>query len=93
MIWYRRAVIAASLLALSTASPVSPSSASPIVDLGYSRYQGTLLSTMVDQYLGISYAAPPMGDLRWRAPADPLLNSTLQDATKVRLEKYNIFRN
>ena len=92
MLWYGRAVIAASLLALSTASPVSLTSASPIVDLGYSRYQGTHLSTMVDQYLGISYAAPPLGDLRWRAPAEPLPNSTLQDATKVRLEGCTNFR-
>lgn len=41
-----------------------------IVDLGYARYQGTTVSG-VHQFLGMRYAEPPIGDLRWRAPRDP----------------------
>jgi acetylcholinesterase len=48
------------------------------VDLGYSTYVGTQLAAGVNQYLGVRYAAPPTGELRWRAPADPLHNDTTQ---------------
>ena len=58
----------------------STSHGQPIVDLGYSLYQGTALEAGVDQWLGIQYAAPPLGDLRWRAPQDPEVNQTLQQA-------------
>lgn len=53
----------------------------PIVDLGYSQYQGTTLSSGVNQYLGMRFAAPPVGDLRFRAPAEPLETTGLQNAT------------
>ncbi|OAF57595.1 hypothetical protein VC83_05716 [Pseudogymnoascus destructans] len=51
-----------------------------IVDLGYSSYQGTSLENGVSRWLGIRYAAPPVGDLRFRAPRDPLKTTTLQKA-------------
>ena len=54
-----------------------------IVDLGYSTYQGNTHSDGVNQWLGIRYAAPPTGDLRFAAPQDPIENSTLQEANKV----------
>jgi carboxylesterase type B len=53
------------------------------VDLGYSKYHGTILNAGVNQYLGMRYAAPPLGDRRWRAPQDPLYRSGVQDATQV----------
>jgi hypothetical protein len=53
------------------------------VDLGYSRYRGSVLSAGVNQFLGIRYAAAPVGNLRWRAPADPLQTDGIQDAIKV----------
>ncbi|PWY69698.1 alpha/beta-hydrolase [Aspergillus heteromorphus CBS 117.55] len=55
---------------------------SPIIDLGYARYQGIRPGTGVDEYLGMRYAAPPLGDLRFRAPQDPILNDTLGSATE-----------
>jgi len=48
---------------------------STIVDLGYSRYQGFEVDG-VNQWLGIRFAAPPTGDLRWRAPQDPPVNNS-----------------
>lgn len=55
---------------------------SSTVDLGYARYQGTSLEAGVDQWLGIQYGAPPLGDLRWRAPQEPKTNRTLRQADK-----------
>lgn len=66
-----------------------------VVDLGYSSYQGTSLDNGVSRWLGIRYAAPPVGDLRFRAPKDPLKTTTLQMATAVIFMHYpiNILRN
>ena len=55
----------------------------PIIDLNYTRYQGSDLHNGVNQWLGIRYAAPPVGDLRFAAPQDPLKNTTVQKANKV----------
>ncbi|PYH43462.1 putative carboxylesterase [Aspergillus saccharolyticus JOP 1030-1] len=60
----------------------SNGASAPTVDLGYAKYQGTRLPGGVDQFLGMRYAAPPLADLRFRAPQDPVKNSTLQAATK-----------
>lgn len=54
-----------------------------IVDLGYSQYQGDSYNQGVRAWLGVRYAAPPTGHLRFAAPQDPIANSTLQRATKV----------
>ena len=37
----------------------------------------------VDTFLGIPYAAPPIGDLRWKAPAAPPRWSGIRDATAM----------
>ncbi|KFZ18670.1 hypothetical protein V501_01087 [Pseudogymnoascus sp. VKM F-4519 (FW-2642)] len=55
----------------------------PVVDLGYSQYEGTALSSGVDQYLGMRFAAPPLGNLRFKAPAEPLTATGIQIATEV----------
>lgn len=56
---------------------------SPTVGLGYATYRGTRLKAGVDEYLGIRYAQPPLGDLRFRAPRDPLPERSPQNANKV----------
>lgn len=43
----------------------------PRVKLEYATYVGKSLQNGVDQFLGMRYAAAPVGDLRWRAPAPP----------------------
>ncbi|KAJ0307329.1 hypothetical protein COL516b_003942 [Colletotrichum fioriniae] len=60
----------------------------PIVDLKYTKYQGTFNSTLnLNIFRGIRYAAPPTGDLRWKLPQDPTpsgtntTNDTLTPAT------------
>ncbi|KAF9064188.1 Alpha/Beta hydrolase protein [Rhodocollybia butyracea] len=65
------------LLPFALASP-SPliysrgSNAVPIIDLGYAKYQGVFDSlNNVTNYLGMRYAAPPTGELRFRAPQAP----------------------
>jgi hypothetical protein len=55
----------------------------PIARLDYSTYQGNRLGTGVDEYLGMRFAAPPVGDLRFRAPQDPVHTAGVQDATTV----------
>ena len=39
-----------------------------IVDTGYAKYLGNLSYTDTVAYLGIPYAEPPIGELRFRAP-------------------------
>ncbi|KAL4985143.1 alpha/beta-hydrolase [Aspergillus falconensis] len=51
------------------------------VDLGYSKYQGASVSDGVVQYLGMRYAAPPLGDLRFRGPQDPPVTDAIQEAS------------
>lgn len=59
---------------------------SPVVDLEYAKYRGERLGDAdVDQYLGMRYAAPPLGDLRFRAPRDPIPESGVQNASSVNL--------
>ncbi|KUJ10568.1 triacylglycerol lipase-like protein [Mollisia scopiformis] len=45
------------------------------VDLGYSTYQGANGASGVSQWLGIRYAAAPIGNLRFRAPQDPVTDN------------------
>jgi hypothetical protein len=53
------------------------------VDVGYSVYKGQALPNGVSQWLGIRYAAPPLGELRFAPPQDPLHTQGIQDATQV----------
>lgn len=73
-------------LVLGLASGTSASSLprSGIVDLGYSQYQGLSLHNGIDEFLGIRYARPPVGEFRFRAPQDPLKTNEVLDASSVR---------
>lgn len=52
----------------------------PTVNLGYATYEGTQVPGGVNRFLGMRYAAAPVGDLRWRAPAPPPTSTTTQPA-------------
>lgn len=71
-------VVACSTLALAV---------DPIVDLGYSNYRGRLVGDGTTQWLGIRYAKPPLGALRFAAPVDPLPTKDVQDAAKVHTQR------
>ncbi|PBK78742.1 alpha/beta-hydrolase [Armillaria solidipes] len=55
----------------------------PVIDLGYARYRGTLdpAGSNNTQFLGIRFAAPPTGSLRWQAPRTPGFVAGIQNAT------------
>jgi hypothetical protein len=57
----------------------------PVVDVGYTKYQGITDRAGVIKWLGIRYAAPPLGHLRFAAPQDPLKEPPVQRADKVGL--------
>ncbi|KAJ7182323.1 Alpha/Beta hydrolase protein [Mycena crocata] len=78
----RRTGLCAALFALTV--PLSSASASPIIDLGYAQYQGGVnASTNVTTFLGIKYAAAPIGDLRFSAPHPPPHIAGVQQATEL----------
>lgn len=52
----------------------------PVVDLGYSKYRGTVQESGVAKWLGIRYAAPPVGNLRFAAPQDAKSTKGIQSA-------------
>jgi len=57
--------------------------APPLVNLNYTSYLGSALSSGITQWVGMRYAAPPVGNLRFAAPADPIANNTTQLANQV----------
>lgn len=64
------------------------SQATSIIDLTYGRYQGTSLNNNVTQWLGMRYAAAPVGDLRFADPQKPTNFDGVVIANKVG----NLFR-
>lgn len=80
----RSSSASAAVLAL-LAGAASPAQAVDVtVSLDYSTYIGTAQSgTGVSEWLGIRFAAPPLGDLRFARPQDPPVVSTPQPANQV----------
>ena len=70
------------LLVVALCTAASPTHANPLVDLGYAKYAGHQLSNTSTQWLGMRYAAPPLGALRFRPPVDPPITRRVQDASK-----------
>lgn len=58
----------------------------PLVNVNYTSYLGSALPNGITQWVGMRYAAPPLGDLRFAAPADPIPNNTTQIANKVNMD-------
>ncbi|KAK8033998.1 triacylglycerol [Apiospora rasikravindrae] len=58
----------------------------PLVDLKYTKVQGAALANGATQWLGVRYAAAPVGDMRFAAPIDPPAEApgTVVDATQFR---------
>jgi cholinesterase len=71
------------LLAVAALLSTSVMALETLVDVSYTKYQGTALPNGISQWLGIRYAAPPVGALRFEPPQDPLQNNTIQLADQV----------
>ncbi|EQL04236.1 Carboxylesterase, type B [Ophiocordyceps sinensis CO18] len=71
------ASLAAAALLLPTAAAVNST-----VDLSYSKYRGVSLENGISQWLGIRFAAPPVGSLRFMPPRDPPRTAEVQEADK-----------
>ena len=54
--------------------------ATPVVDTIAGRVSGRISEAGIFEYLGIPYAAPPVGELRWRAPRPVERWSDVRDA-------------
>jgi para-nitrobenzyl esterase len=64
-----------------TAAATAGSGTAPVVTTRYGAVRG-MTAGAVDEFLGISYAAPPTGSLRWRAPQPPAAWQGVRDATR-----------
>ena len=66
----RRFVFAAAAFAAASVAGHAAQAADPVADTEYGRVVGSEQSD-VQRFLGIRYAAAPVGDLRWRPPQAP----------------------
>lgn len=74
----------AGLLAAAMTASMVTASAVKQVELDYATYVGRSLESGVTQYLGMRYAAPPVGSLRFSPPQDPVNETEVQSATHHR---------
>ena len=70
-----------SLAVLSATPAALAQSSADVVMTGAGQVKGATADGM-RKYLGIPYAAPPVGELRWRPPQAPASWSGVRDATK-----------
>ncbi|KAK1701531.1 carboxylesterase [Colletotrichum godetiae] len=56
----------------------------PLVDLGYTKLQGVAEQGGATRWLGVRFAAPPVGQLRFAAPVDPPNTTDVVDASNFR---------
>jgi len=67
--------------ATAAAAAASGSGSGPVVTTDDGAVRGVTAGT-VDEFLGIPYAAPPTGNLRWRPPQPPAAWRGVRDATQ-----------
>ncbi|KAF9474072.1 carotenoid ester lipase precursor [Pholiota conissans] len=68
------------IVTLAFSSVNAAPSAGPIVNLGYGSFQGTTAGNL-DKFLGMPFAAPPVGNLRFAPPQAPKTFTGVRQAT------------
>ena len=68
--------------AFAAGAPAQPRATGPVVHIATGQLRGTLQGTTA-VFLGIPFAAPPVGALRWREPQPPIAWTGVRDATKL----------
>jgi para-nitrobenzyl esterase len=74
-------VALAALLVTACAKPASPEHLEAVVSTTAGQVRGALLSAGGAEFLGIPFAAPPLGPLRWQPPAPVEKWSGVRDGT------------
>ena len=77
-----RGLIIGMLLACGSAAVLATSASAGVVPTDRGPVRG-VDTPAVSKYLGIPYAAPPVGELRWKPPAPPARWQGPRDATQV----------
>ncbi|KAG6830004.1 hypothetical protein H0H92_002695 [Tricholoma furcatifolium] len=78
---FLRAFCLSVFLSSNLAFAANVAATTPVVDLGYAKYAGSFNATSgVTEFLGMRYAAPPTGTLRWQPPQPPATTSGVQSA-------------
>jgi len=79
--WLFCAAVASGVL-FSLAAPAQSGGTDPIVATTGGQIRGTVLASGRAEFLGIPFAEPPAGELRWHAPVPPKPWSGVRDAKK-----------
>lgn len=85
----RSAILGLSVLAVSACSSVDEADFLPVAaddlvrDLDQGSFAGFESEHGAAVWMALPYAAPPIGDLRWRAPRPPVPHHGVQDALKA----------
>ena len=78
---WRYALAALGLAGAIVAGSFGAGAAQPVVTTADGAITGTTTDSGVDAFLGIPYAAPPVGPLRWKPPQAPAAWSAPRDAS------------
>ncbi|KAH7328803.1 Alpha/Beta hydrolase protein [Stachybotrys elegans] len=82
ILWLSIAVVIFLFVSFGLYHRLSNEEIGPEINLGYATYRGNYLSNGISEFLGMRFAEPPLGDLRWRAPVDPKPVHGVQRAKK-----------
>lgn len=86
---YIRALALAASVSASPIPGATTADVDPVVTLDNGQFSGTTLPSAVNQFLGIPFAAAPVGDLRWKAPVAPPALEGVQSAISVCIPSLN----